>query len=156
MLEAKEFNVNSLLREEGEDSAPPSRAAHVLSALGEFVASEGAPAIRADIKFTTPSLFLGAETLDEVSLALSSAPGEPLRGTIETGLPGRGHVKLDGAYEFGAAAEFRGAIEANVADIGALGQWAATRRRRSRRARQGAGRRAALRGNVGQGRAGSE
>jgi hypothetical protein len=124
-LSAKQLNVDSLLRREGEDAAPPSRAAAALAALGGQISAHDAPPFRARLDFTTPALYLGAATLENVSLTANAEPGRPLDVALDSSLPGAGHLRLDGGFDFGAAPEFRGRMETEVADIGALGEWAA-------------------------------
>ncbi|MGO9743905.1 MAG: AsmA-like C-terminal region-containing protein [Roseiarcus sp.] len=123
-LTSKELNVDGLLRRENEESAPPSRAFAVLAALGARLDGDEAPAFDADIAFSTPSLYLGAETLDNVSLALQARPGRPLAVDFHSGLPGQGEVKLDGGVEFSPSRHFSGKFFAHDADIAALGAWA--------------------------------
>ena len=124
-LTSKQLNVDALLRAQGEDSAAPSRAGALLAALGRQLAARDAPPFRGVLKFTTPAVFLGAATLDDVSLSAQSAPGEPIRAALSLGLPGQGRLKLDGVFDLGAAPDFRGRVDADVGDVGALGEWAA-------------------------------
>ncbi len=123
-LTSKELNVDGLLRRENEESAPPSRAFAVLAVLGARLEGDEAPAFDADLAFSTPALYLGAETLDNVSLALQARRGRPLAVDFRSGLPGQGEVKLDGGVEFGSSRHFSGKLFARAADIAALGAWA--------------------------------
>ena len=124
-LSAKQLNVDALLRREGEDATPPSRAGAVLVEFGRRIAARDAPPFRAKLAFSSPALFLGASTLENVAIDAQSQPGQPLKVTLESSLPGLGRLRLDGGFDFGAAPEFRGSVEADVGDIGALGEWAA-------------------------------
>jgi hypothetical protein len=124
-LTSKQLNVDALLREEGEDSAAPSKAAALLAALGRQLAARDAPPFRGAVKFSTPAVFLGAATLEDVSLIAETAPGEPVRATLSLGLPGQGRLKLDGAFDLGVAPDFRGRMDADIGDVGALSEWAA-------------------------------
>ena len=122
-LSAKQLNIDSLLRREGEPSAPPARLLEWLKTFGASIGKRTDFPLRFDVGFSADSAFLGAQTLDAMSLTLQSKPGEPLTGRFETGLPGQSRLRLSGALELGAAAEFRGQIEAHVGDLGALNDW---------------------------------
>jgi hypothetical protein len=123
-LNAKQLNIDSLLRREGEDSAPPARFLEWVKTFGASIGERDAFPSRFRLGFTTPTVFLGAQTLDQLSLSLASNPGEPLTGRFETGLPGKGHLLLSGALELGAAAKFSGHMEAQVGDFGVVRDWA--------------------------------
>ena len=97
----------------------------MLAAIGSEIAARDAPPFRAKLTLATPALFLGAATMENVSLRAQSEPGKPVAISLATSLPGSGNLQLDGAFDFGAAPEFRGKIVADVGDIGALGEWAA-------------------------------
>jgi len=124
-LSGKELNIDSLLRRPGEDSAPPARLLEWMKTFGDAAIERKGLPLRLRLGFTTPSAYLGAQMLDQVSLSLASNPGEPLTGSFETGLPGQGHVRLSGTLELGAAAQFQGQMDAHVGDFGALKDWAA-------------------------------
>ena len=122
-LSAKQLNIDSLLRREGEDSAPPARLLAWLNTFGATIGDRESFPLQLSVGLSADSVFLGAQTLDGVSLTVVSKPGETLRGNIETGLPGRSHVRLSGALELGAAAMFSGRIEARVGDFTSLKDW---------------------------------
>jgi hypothetical protein len=124
-LSAKQLNIDSLLRRQGEDSAPPARLLDWLKTFGSVVTERAGFPLQLNIGFSTDTVFLGAQTLDGLSLSLASKPGEPLTGRFETGLPGQSHVRLSGALELGAAAVFNGQIEAHVGDFSVLKDWIA-------------------------------
>lgn len=124
-LSAKQLNIDSLLRREGEDSAPPARLLDWLKTFGAAVTERAGFPLQLNIDFATDTVFLGAQTLDGLSLSLESKPGEPLAGRFETGLPGQSHVRLSGALELGAAAVFNGRIDAHVGDFSVLKDWSA-------------------------------
>ena len=124
-LTAKQLNIDLLLRREGEDSAPPARLLDWLKTFGAAVTERAGFPLQLNIGFSTDTVFLGAQTLDGLSLSLESKPGEPLAGRFETGLPGQSHVRLSGALELGAAAVFNGRIDAHVGDFSVLKDWSA-------------------------------
>ena len=81
--------------------------------------------LHAELTFATPTAFVGAQTLENITLHAKADPGAPLQLAFETGLPGEGRIKLDGQYEFGASPHFVGALDARASDLAALGAWAA-------------------------------
>ena len=122
-LKAKQLNVDALLRREGEVSAPPARALDALRAVAGAFSRPGAAPMRIKLAFQSPAAFLGAQTIEDIDIKAVADPGQPIQGQFEAALPGRGQVKLSGALELGAAAQFRGAIDARVGDPGALAEW---------------------------------
>jgi hypothetical protein len=124
-LTAKDLNVDSLLRRPGEDSAPPERLWDWLGGLGAAAGRLGRGPARIDADVSSPAMFLGAQTLEQVRLTLASRPGEPLTGTFETSLPGQSHLRLSGALELGPAGRFSGRMDARIGDFGALKDWIA-------------------------------
>ena len=124
-LQSKQLNLDALLRREGEEAAPPARLLSALKFLGERLMRPSSLPIQLSVTYSTPMVFLGAESLDQLNLSASAKPGEPVTGTFETGLPGEGHLRLSGAFESGAGAVFRGQAEARVGDFHALRDWAA-------------------------------
>jgi hypothetical protein len=124
-LSAKQLNIDSLLRRQGEDAAPPARLLDWLKTFGARITERAGLPLRLNIGFTTDTVFLGAQTLDGLSLNVESKPGDPLAGRFETGLPGQSHVRLSGALELGAAPVFNGQIDAHVGDFSVLKDWGA-------------------------------
>ncbi len=124
-LSAKQLDVDALLRAKGEDSVAPSRALAALArALAPLNVEGGAPlALR--VAFATPAAIVGAQTLPDVALEATAAGGAPLAGSLRLGLPGRSSLGLSGTLELGAAAQFKGRLEARVGDFSRLGAWAA-------------------------------
>ena len=124
-LKAKQLDVDALLRGKNEDSVSPSRALTALArALAPLNAEGGAPlALR--VAFATPAAIVGAQTLSDVALEATAARGAPLAGRLRLGLPGRSTLSLSGTIELGAAAQFKGRLEARVGDFARLGAWAA-------------------------------
>jgi hypothetical protein len=123
-LQSKQLNFDILLRREGEEAAPPSRLLDALRSVGDRLARTSGLPIQFNLVFSTPTAFLGAGSLEQLSLTASAKPGEPVTGVFEAGLPGRSRVRLSGAFETGAGAGFRGRAEADVGDLRALGEWA--------------------------------
>jgi hypothetical protein len=124
-LTAKQLNVDSLLREKGDDSVSPARAIAALSrALSPLGALSGSPlALR--VAFTAPTVIVGAQSLNDVVLNVTAASGAPIAGDLEMGLPGQSRLRLAGTLELGAAAEFKGRLEARMGDFAQLRDWAA-------------------------------
>jgi len=124
-LQSKELNLDALLRREKEESAPPARLWALLDSVAASAPGRGLPLLNLNFAFSTPSVFLGAQTLDQLSLTATDKPGEPITGQFEAGLPGQSHLRLTGALEFGAAAGFRGKLDGQVGDFGSFGNWLA-------------------------------
>ena len=124
-LASKQVNLDSLLRREHEDSAPPSRFFSALGVLTDAALRSGAaPAAQLSVVFSTPQIFLGARTLDNVSFAFTGHPGAPIEGELRAGLPGESHVHLKGAIDLGAAPVFHGEADGEVGEFSVLRQWA--------------------------------
>jgi hypothetical protein len=124
-LQSKQLNFDALLRREGEEAAPPARLLRALEFLGDVLARPSILPIQFNLAFSTPTVFLGAQSLDQLNLSASAKPSEPVTGVFETGLPGQGRLRLSGAFESGAGAGFRGQAEARIGDFRTLRDWAA-------------------------------
>ncbi len=124
-LSAKQLNLDTLLRRDGEDAAPPARAYEALSAaLGGFRADIGLP-FAFGFRLDTPAAILGGDTVADVSLSAKAGSSAPLALELEASPPGRSHFRASGAVELGSAAGFKGKVEANVADASRLRDWIA-------------------------------
>ena len=123
-LKAKQLNVDALLREKGKNSVSPARALAALErVLSPLNAGSRSPlALR--IAFATPMVILGAQTLSDVALDAKAAAGAPIEGDLELGLPGESTLRLSGALELGAAAQFKGRLQARLGDFAQLRDWA--------------------------------
>lgn len=121
-LQAKAWNLDSLFRREGEDSVSPARVAAVLAKVTPSPDSAKAPGTWR-IHVSTPSIFLGAGTLEHVDMLASSDGMHPIQAHFEGDLPGQGRAELTGAWELGAAAAFKGRMKANIGDLRSLGEW---------------------------------
>jgi hypothetical protein len=123
-LNAKELNIDALLRENGEDAVAPARAlAAAERILAPLNAGGGSPmAVR--LAFTTPTVIVGAQTLSDVVLNARASAGQPIGGELSLGLPGQSNLRLAGALELGSAAQFRGRLEAQLGDFSQLRAWA--------------------------------
>jgi uncharacterized protein involved in outer membrane biogenesis len=123
-LDAKQLDFDALLRGKDEDAAPPVRAVAMLARLvAPLQRGDGAP-LAIDAAFTAQSAIVGAETVADIDLRATASAGAPLSGTLALNLPGDASVRLSGALEFGAAAGFKGALQARLGDIAQLRRWA--------------------------------
>jgi hypothetical protein len=123
-LKAKELNIDALLREKGEDSASPARALAALARVLSPLNAGSGPVLDMRVAFAAPTAIVGAQTLTDVALDATAAAGAPIEGDLELGMPGQSRLRLSGALEFGAAAEFKGRLEARVGDSAQLRDWA--------------------------------
>ncbi|MFZ1963515.1 MAG: hypothetical protein WAU78_08625, partial [Roseiarcus sp.] len=123
-LKAKQLDLDALLREKGEDSIAPARALAALArVLSPSNAGSGSP-LDLRIAFAAPTVIVGAQTLSDVALDATAAAGAPIEGDLELSMPGHSRLRLSGALELGAAAEFKGRLEASVGDFAQLRDWA--------------------------------
>jgi hypothetical protein len=124
-LQAKQLNVDALLRKTGEESVSPARA---LAAFERVVsplnAGAGAP-MALQVAFSTPTVIVGAQTLTNVAIDANASPGSPIEGDLAAELPGQASLRLSGTLETGSAAQFKGRLAASVGDLGQLRDWAA-------------------------------
>lgn len=91
-------------------------------ALARRLASGGEPIAAADFAFKSASVVLGGEALGDVALSLSH--GEPaLRLIARASLPGRSAIAMDGTFETGMAARFKGAASFETRDPARFAQW---------------------------------
>lgn len=123
-LEAKQLNLDALLRGEGEESISPARALGALASAVSPLNVHGGPPLALRIAFATPTAIVGAQTLSDVALKATAAAGAPVEGDLGLGLPGQSRLSLSGSLELGAAAEFKGRVEARVGDFAQLRDWA--------------------------------
>ncbi len=123
-LKAKQLNVDALLRERGQDSVSPARALAALArVLSPLNARAGLP-LAAQVAFSTPTVIVGAQTLSDVAFDATAASTGPIEGDLELGLPGQSTLRLSGSLELGAAAGFKGRLEARSGDFAQLRDWA--------------------------------
>ena len=121
--EAKQANVDALLRRKGEDSVPPARAFSLIaSALAPALAAAGGMTVAADVG--AGAVILGSETLPDLTASVKAAAGAPLETRFDLGLPGGSRLKADGAIETGSAPKFSGAIDFSTEDFPLLREWA--------------------------------
>ena len=124
-LQAKQLNVDALLRKDGEDSVAPARALAVLErAVEPLTVRQGAP-VALQVAFSTPTVIVGAQTLGNISLEAKAAPASPIEGDLAADLPGQSSLRLSGALELGSAAQFKGHLAINLGDLAQLRDWAA-------------------------------
>ncbi len=75
------------------------------------------------MSFKTPALTIGAQTLGDVFAELTPQEERLVGLIIRSGLPGRGHIDVDGVLERGAAARFKGRTQLEARDLGRVSQW---------------------------------
>jgi hypothetical protein len=122
-LAAKQLNLDSLLRSEGSDSAPPAEAYEGLSRILAAVRFEGGPPIGVSLGLQTPAVVLGGDTIADVSVTASGSPGSPLNISLEASPPGRSHIRATGAVDLGPALGFKGRVEAQTEEAQRLREW---------------------------------
>lgn len=99
----------------GGGNAPPQtladdlRALNMLAADADLTAGFPVP-VTVDIGLDT--LTAGSLALVDLSGSVTLAPGRPVTGTLAAGTPDGARLKLDGGFEAGPAAVFKGRIEA--------------------------------------------
>ncbi|MGD0185479.1 MAG: AsmA-like C-terminal region-containing protein [Roseiarcus sp.] len=123
-LQAKQLNVDALLREKGEDSVSPARALAALARVLSPLNAGGGSPLALRIAFAAPTVIVGAQTLSDVALDARAAAGAPIEGDLALGLPGQSTLRLSGALELGSAAGFKGRLEARLGDFAQLRNWA--------------------------------
>jgi hypothetical protein len=123
-LQAKQLNVDALLREKGEDSVSPARALAALSRVLSPLNARGGSPLALHVAFSTPTMFVGAQTLTDIALDARGAAGAPIEGDLALSLPGQSTLRLSGALELGSAAGFKGRLEARFGDFEQLRDWA--------------------------------
>ena len=122
-LKGKSFDIDALLRRNKETSVAPARFADLVAALGGQALGRDAALRQFSLKLEGDAAYLGARTLSAPQLTLAGAADAPLAINFAAGLPGRGRVSLDGAWERGAAPIFRGHGQTEVGDFAALAAW---------------------------------
>jgi uncharacterized protein involved in outer membrane biogenesis len=124
-LQSKQLNIDAFLRRDGEEAAPPSRVWTALSNIAANYAWPGGSPMALKLNYSAPLAYLGAQSLDDLSLSASAKAGEPLAIDVRSGLPGQSHAHFTGGLELGAAAGFHGRVEADVGDFHGLRDWLA-------------------------------
>lgn len=127
-LAARQLDLDRALGADGA-AATPRQALEAAAALGSaFGAALAGPtgrfaALSVAVQLSSGVMTLGGETLPDVALALARKPGEAPSVRIEANLPGRTRLLADGRLDLGAAARFRGRIDAATADARRLRDW---------------------------------
>ena len=123
-LQSKQLNLDSLLRAEGVDSASPARMEAVLEKL-----LSRAPLASAwstwRLDFATPSIFLGAQTVEQFAFSATRKGAQPVEARAAADLPGQSHLDLSGSWELGAAPAFKGKLIGKIGDFRGFGDWLA-------------------------------
>ena len=76
-----------------------------------------------DARVSAEPIILGAQTLSDARVALTTAPGAPLHLRFDLGLPGRSRFRGEGDLE-PRGGKFRGDIDFGSADFALLRAWA--------------------------------
>jgi hypothetical protein len=124
-MKAKQANVDSLMRRNGEDGVAPARAATLLAqiAASALEGRQGRMAIDAEI--SAAPIILGAQTLPDGTVTLRAGPGAPLRLGFALGLPGQSRLGGEGDLDaVGGAAKYHGDIDFKSADLDLVRDWA--------------------------------
>ena len=123
-LKAKQANVDSLMRRNGEDGVAPARAATLLARIADAALHGSQGRIAIDAEVSAEPIILGAQTLPDASVTLKAEPGAPLRLRFSLGLPGQSRLGGEGDLDAGGAAAFQGDIDFKSADLELLRDWA--------------------------------
>ncbi len=75
------------------------------------------------LAFKTPALSIGAETLGDVFAELTPIDERTAAFVMRSRLPGRGNIDLNGIFERGPAARYKGQVKFEARDLGRLSQW---------------------------------
>ena len=122
-LQARQIDLDRLLAPTGGASANPDLLVNALAgALADPNLAERLPMPLA-LALTSPTVTLGGETLTDVTADLDLRAGAPVGLGFQAGGPGRSHLSLSGAVETGAAAVFKGHVEAGTHDTSRLADW---------------------------------
>ena len=120
-LTARQIDLDKVMAEEA--SAPGLE-----GALRAWLGDAGAPLstpFPLRISITSPATYLGGETIADLSLEASLAPGASMGLRASGSGPGRLRVALDGQVETGSAFLFKGQAAAEARDLARLGDWIA-------------------------------
>ncbi len=120
---AKQANLDALLRRKGEEGVAPASAVALLSGAAAS-AFDHPSLVTIDAKLSADTVILGSGTLSGLSGAFRSAPGAPLRTRFDLGLPGASRLSGDGELEQGEAARVKGSVDFTSSDFGLLRDWA--------------------------------
>ena len=123
-LKAKQANVDSLMRGKGEDGVAPARAVTLLSRIAAAALEGRQSRMAIDAQASAEPIILGAQTLPDAAVALTTEPGAPLHLRFSLGLPGQSRIGGEGDLDAGAAAKFRGDVDFSSPDFGLLRDWA--------------------------------
>ena len=120
-LAARQVDLDKVMAD--QTSAPGLEAA-----LRAFLGDAGAPLsapFPLRISLTSPATYLGGETISDLALEASLAPGASMGLRASGSGPGRLRVALDGQVETGSAFRFKGQAAAEARDLARLGDWIA-------------------------------
>jgi uncharacterized protein involved in outer membrane biogenesis len=124
-LAGKELNADSLLRLKDEEQAPPERAYEKLAAFFAGAGLERGPPLPVTLKIDAPGIILGGDTLSDVALDASAAPGAPVTLSLQALAPGQTRLAASGDVELGPGGHFKGALDARAGDLDRLRDWLA-------------------------------
>jgi hypothetical protein len=123
-LAAKQLDFDALLRVKGEDAAPPSRAFASLTRLLSLASAGDAAPLAVDVAFSAATAIIGAQAISDIALHAKASAGSPLSGELALTAPGDSSLRLSGDLEGGSAPAFKGALDAQLGDLGQLRDWA--------------------------------
>ena len=123
-LQAKQLNIDALLRKRGEDSVAPARAVAALERIASPLVAHGGSPLALRLAFSTPTVIVGAQTLSNLAFDAKASPGSSIEGDVAAELPGQSSLSLNGTLELGSAAQFTGRLVATLGDLAQLRDWA--------------------------------
>jgi uncharacterized protein involved in outer membrane biogenesis len=122
-LSARQIDLDRLLApKEGARADPDLLVQALAGALADPHLAERLPLPLA-LALASPTALLGGETLTDISVDLHLQAGAPVGLSFQADGPGRSHLALSGAVETGAAAVFKGHVEAAMHDTPRLADW---------------------------------
>ena len=120
-LAARQVDLDKVM---GDQASAPGLEAALRAWLGDAAAPLSTP-IPLRVSLTSPATYLGGETIADLNLEASLAPGAPMGLRASGSGPGRVRIALDGQVETGSAPQFRGQVAAEARDLARLADWLA-------------------------------
>ncbi len=122
-LRAPSLDVTKLAAPRGPAApqAPPSSAADVVAAAQRFATDAdafGTLPVPVALAVSADTVTIGSETLTGLDAAVTLASGQPAVGRVAIGAGDGTKVSLEGSFEPGPAAVFKGRAEASTRDLG--------------------------------------
>ena len=107
-LQAKQLNVDALLREKGEDSVSPARALAALARVLSPLSAGGGSPLALRIAFAAPTVIVGAQTLSDVALDARAAAGRRSKATSRWACRGNRRCACPGRWNWARRRGSRG------------------------------------------------